>query len=301
MSQGQPASPALTFRRYAVVYLDLLGHKERLRQWNKLPGTKEEQEAFNKKLQMTVGPVTFLREKFVEHFDLYRRPLDPNELLRVGLTECQAAAWLRIEEVQPKWTFFSDSFIFCCPLENSAGDPAIRALHLMLRASAIVMPVCLASENPLRGGIGVGLATELPCTGDVYGPALVEAHELEAETAQYPRIAVGKAVHEFIEDVCGSGAQDDRGIALKRIAEDCSRLICTDRDDGVPMVDFLGEYMLSFYKEMQCVKTFRTIRKAIEYVKEKHQRFKQQGNRKMALRYGRLSAYCSSREHLWRH
>lgn len=300
MSQGQPVDPVLTFRRYAVVYLDLLGHKERLRQWNKLPGSKEEQEAFNENLQMTVGTVTFLRKKLVEHFDLYRRPLDPNELRRVGLTECQAATWLGIEEVQPKWTFFSDFFIFHCPLENSSGDLAIWALYLMLRASAIVMPVCLASDNPLRGGIDVGLATELPCTGDVYGPALVEAHELEAEVAKYPRIAVGKAVQDFIEDVRGSGAQDDRGIALKRIAEDCSRLICTDRDDGVPMVDFLGEYMLSFYKERQCVKTFHTIRKAIEYAKEKHERFKQQGDNEMAPRYGRLSAYCSSREHLWR-
>jgi hypothetical protein len=280
--------------------MDLLGQKEWLKQWCTLPQSLEEREAFNQGLTKTVGPVSFLRDKFQEIFNTYLTPIDPNELNRLGLTREQASAWLKAENATLGWGFFSDSFVFWSPTQNAQGDLTVRGFYIMLLASAIMMPLCLVNKTPLRGGIEVGVATELPPRNDIYGPAVAEAYGLESKVAQYPRIVVGKALREYIEAVKKSGGRDEYSSVMRKMAEECSLLICEDCDDGVPMLDFLGEAMFSFYRERRATKSLDTVRKAIAYVKEEHDRLKREGDPKMAMRYGRLRAYCSSREHLWR-
>ena len=44
---------------------------------------------------------------------------------------------------------------------------------------------------PLRGGIDVGLGTEM-FPNEVYGPALLNAYRLESQAAEYPRTALGE-------------------------------------------------------------------------------------------------------------
>ena len=59
-----------------------------------------------------------------------------------------------------------------------------------LSAASIVMMTSLASKHALRGGIDVGLATQIG-PEEIYGTALERAYVLESRHAKYPRVAIG--------------------------------------------------------------------------------------------------------------
>ena len=81
---------------------------------------------------------------------------------------------------------FSDSFVISVPLWEE-GHELVRAVTVFsaLSAACVVMITALASKHPLRGGIDVGLATEIG-SGEIYGTALERAYLLERRVAKYP-------------------------------------------------------------------------------------------------------------------
>jgi hypothetical protein len=68
----------------------------------------------------------------------------------------------RKASLRPNFIGFSDSFVTSVPLRNDDGDLArIVIVFSELSAAAVVMLTILASKHPLRGGMDVGLATEI--------------------------------------------------------------------------------------------------------------------------------------------
>jgi hypothetical protein len=124
-------------------------------------------------IDSTAGFVLDLRRIFGEQFQSFK----------AGLTyikkETNAA-------ILPKFVGFSDSFVTSVPLHNQGGELVpIATVFSALAAAAIVMLTSLASWHPLRGGIDVGLATEIG-PQEIYGTALERAYVLESRKAESP-------------------------------------------------------------------------------------------------------------------
>jgi hypothetical protein len=82
-------------------------------------------------------------------------------------------------------TFFSDTLVVATP----ADDPA-EAVDLLTRDAARLQLALTARGFFVRGGLSLGLFS----IGDglIFGPALVEAYELESRHAIHPRIVLSK-------------------------------------------------------------------------------------------------------------
>ena len=106
-----------------------------------------------------------------------------------------------IKQFDIKATQFSDCLVFTVPLKNEI------ACFTIFEAVAKLMTTLHAEYNLLlRGGIAMGQICHIE-EGPLFGPALVEAYELESEEAIYPRILLSKEVatgvlrtemHEFM-------------------------------------------------------------------------------------------------------
>lgn len=62
------------------------------------------------------------------------------------------------------------------------------------------MLASLASKHPMRGGIDVGLATEIG-PEEIYGTALERGYLLERDVARYPRIVIGDELWKYLNAV----------------------------------------------------------------------------------------------------
>lgn len=64
----------------------------------------------------------------------------------------------------------------------------------------------MASKKAFRAGVEVGLGTELD-NGEIYGPVLYKAYELESKVAEYPRIVVGKELINYLTTLVNAHEQ----------------------------------------------------------------------------------------------
>lgn len=91
-------------------------------------------------------------------------------------------------------TQFSDSFVISAPADNFA------ACDLLLRAVQIIHFQFFFSLGMLmRGGITVGKLVH-ERGGALFGPAMIEAYELESKHAVYSRVLVSKDAATFIDE-----------------------------------------------------------------------------------------------------
>lgn len=94
-------------------------------------------------------------------------------------------------------TQFSDSFVISAPADNPG------ACDLLLRAIQIVHFQFFFSIGMLmRGGIALGDVVH-ERGGALFGPAMIEAYELESKHAIYSRVVVSKKASEFIKERLG--------------------------------------------------------------------------------------------------
>lgn len=90
---------------------------------------------------------------------------------------------------------FSDLSIISIPLRRTSNAPPRGRLFSQLIHLVHAQAILLADEEILiRGGITVGKLVK--SWGQLFGPAIVRAYELESKIAKYPRIVVGKEVFE---------------------------------------------------------------------------------------------------------
>lgn len=154
---------------HLVAFLDVLGQREKFKALH-LPTSPEDKENVAEVLKQTAGFVLELRKTFDNNFTAFES----------GLSNLKQHTH---KSVRPKFVGFSDSFVTSVPIRNQDGDlPLMITIVSALSAAATVMQVSLASKHPLRGGIDVGLATEIG-PEEIYGTALERAYLLESEEA----------------------------------------------------------------------------------------------------------------------
>jgi hypothetical protein len=167
----------------------------------------------------------------------------------------------------------------------------------MLTACLSVLLLEFKAGTFFRGGIELEIASELG-NGDIYGPALSEAHRLENEVAQYPRVVIGKRLSEFIHrKVHGSNSGTFRDLLLTRVNALCKGLVCPD-DDGTMIVDYLGK-TASDLSRFEGSTGSDFVRRGMSRIEEELDVAKKDGNEKLVERYEKLQAYYQGRMKFW--
>ena len=165
-----------------------------------------------------------------------------------------------------------------------------------LSAAAVVMLTSLASKHPLRGGIDIGLATEIG-PEEIYGTALERAHLLESKIAKYPRIVTGDELWSYLNAALVEFENGTTAVAnsITAIVQRIMGLIATDTD-GNRILDYLGAIMVQHSgpghaKDM--------VQPAYEFVLAEQRRLIAEGNTELIPRYASFRRYVESRLPLW--
>lgn len=106
--------------------------------------------------------------------------------------------------------FFSDTLVLATPVDEAGGDEyAVGGLAVQ----AALLQLDLARQGFfLRGGISIGQFHIRH--GLIFGPALVDAYELENRTAVQPRVVFARAAESTKQDFIASPAYQTSGVAL---------------------------------------------------------------------------------------
>jgi hypothetical protein len=275
----KPIEETHTLGWHLVAFLDVLGQRERFRQL-RLPKTPEEHTAVQGVLRDTVGFVLSLRRVFRKNFERFK----------VGLN-------LKPDEEKvihtPNFVGFSDSFIAFVALRNvdNHRTPNIR-MFSTLSAACVVMVTSLASGHALRGGIDVGLATEM-CPGEIYGTALERAYLLESRQADYPRVLIGDELWRYLslslDETEKLTTPEDRflGMLIRKEME----LTCLDAD-GRRILDYLGPGIANISRPRQ---ENTAVKRAYQFALDQHEHWLSTGNTQLSGRYAILRRYFESR------
>lgn len=283
-----PLGPAMGEENYTlgwhlVAFLDVLGQREKFRQL-RLPKTPEEYLAVQEVLRGTAGFVSNLRAVFQNQFEAFE----------AGLVNSQ----LGVEKLfHPNFLGFSDSFIASVPLRNKDEHlaPNIR-MFSTLSAACIVMLTSLASKHALRGGIDVGLATELS-QGEIYGSALERAYLLESREADYPRVLIGDELWRYLSlgltetEKLTTPAAVFLGKLIRREME-----LTTLDADGRRILDYLGPGIANISTPSQAN---TLVKPAYQFVLDQQDHWLSKGNTRLSGRYAILRQYFESRLPLW--
>lgn len=269
------------FGWYMVAFLDVQGQRDKFRRL-RVPTTDAEVQAVGEVVLQTAGFVDSLRDQLREEFRDLEERVSKSWGLRVSL--------------QPKFTGFSDSLVVSIPLWNVDDLTSITKIYSVLSAACNAMTMCFSKGHALRGGMEIGLASELE-NGEVYGTALLEAYLLESCEAEYPRIVIGGELWKFLSigvNECASSKTPE----LKRICDLIEKSVaftCADAD-GKRILDYLGEFAKSIALPGA---TRSVIEPAYKFVVAEHERWIANGDAKLGSRYALLRKYFESRLPLW--
>ncbi len=268
-----------TLGHHLVAFLDVLGQRERFRQLE-LPKTPEDHARVEQVLKDTAGFVSDLLDSFRKQFEAFEAGI--------------ASGPLHVQDsVRPNFVGFSDSFVASVALRNDRGDviPIVRVFSALFAAS-ILMLISLSNKHALRGGIDVGLATEL-AAGEIYGAALERAYLLECQRAQYPHILIGDELWRYLSTAFvefGKSATPSAK-AAKAIVQKMMQLVSTDTD-GERILDYLGPVLAELMKPREAK---IMVQPAYDFVVAEQQRLLSIGDAKLGERYRLLRQYFESR------
>jgi hypothetical protein len=201
------------------------------------------------------------------------------------------------EPLRPSFTGFSDSFVTSVPLREEGYElvPVVTVFSA-LSAACVVMLTALASKHPLRGGIDVGLATEIG-PGEIYGTALERAYLLECNVANYPRLVIGDELWTYLNAALAHFENLTTPVskAITAIVKKTKQMIATDTD-GQRILDYLGPVVVENagpdHGQLM-------IQPAYNFVLAEQKRMLAKGDPELIGRYVLLRSYFESRLKSW--
>lgn len=297
-----PEAESVEFRHYVLALFDILNQSALLRRLESLPFDEHDPRypQYLDAAKKTIGTIDWFRKSVTDLFEIFRKGTPEGELWRSTLSDAQRSELSAYDTVDLHTHCFSDLITMFSPLKGPGERLSIRGLYAILCTCAAMIMVGLAGGVAIRGAIEVGIGVE-SWPGEIYGPVLFNAHRLESTVAQYPRIVVGPAACEYITTMAAMPSTGPADQISAVTAQICRSLVCIDHD-GVAIVDFLGKGFRQIQGEFADQKyptNADCVSKGLAFVKKEHERFKKEGNNKLALRYALLRQYYESRKHLW--
>lgn len=225
---------------YAVLYIDLLGQNEKLKQIKALPGCPSEREAFIEALKDTAGRVNGIRQIVREAIKgLFVNPVQSNKLFN-SLPPHERKVIVALDSYGLQAQFFSDCCLVYCPIRDEKENIFLLCtIYKLLACANIISFIGLAAKTPVRGGIDIGLGGNLLDDGSLYGPVLSSVTYLENKKAEWPRIVVGDELLCFLESIRTSQPIDRISNVNRELAEKILTQDICNNDDGATL-NFIG-------------------------------------------------------------
>jgi len=287
MSKGN-----INYYFYLLAFVDVLGQKEIFQELEK-EALSDNHPKLIEAHKQTALFVDELRSGFKDFFDAYTVDKEPS----VKVSPDKMDQFKAMLKSNLKHQRFSDSIqAYVCLHTDQYHSNAINGVFGTLLACGGMLLLSLASKKAFRAGIEVGLGTELE-NGEIYGPVLYKAYELEHKVAEYPRIVIGQELINYLKQLAIGHQQMEEQVKedvdlCKLMATNCLKMIVRDLD-GVPILDYLGdEFMRSINENPERVKEYRKVFDlALQFVEAEYAKRKQAGDKKLALRYYLLLNY----------
>ncbi len=281
----------LLFQHYLVVFIDILGQRRILREIKDLPTKDIEEEGFIKNIRATIGKVDAVRGAFRNFFKAAESHTANTKLVPPEHRE----EFIASQKSEAYFYGFSDSIIIAVPLmSNDENCTAINGVYSAFVATSGISLIGLAAQITLRGGLDVGIATQIEGR-ELYGPALERAYFLENNLAEYPRFIIGKELFMYLNWVENQQFKTRLGEVAKKIAKFCREMIVQDTD-GRAILDFMGERVR---EAADTSINAELVKSARDFVASQYKRHFDDENHKLSSRYFRLLRYINSRAERW--
>jgi len=272
---------------YCVAFIDLLGQRDAMRgQGLLIPiESEDERKEFDEILQNSIGAIIKLQERAESMLaPILKQNL--NSPRRAELSPEQHVIWDDMQRTRIETQRWSDGLMsFVC-----LGDTDIRCrMNGVFGIFGLAGTLCLlglATCRPIRGAIDIAWGVELH-PGELYGPAVARAYELESEIAQYPRIVIGPESVRFLETHAANTEQDVFSQTDRELAVLCLNMLVQDAD-GQWILHYLGDTFQFAVTHNQHGELYEAARKFVFDQLFTHQ---SQCNSKLAFRYSHLLQY----------
>jgi hypothetical protein len=272
---------SLTFGHYLVAFVDLLGQRDKLKNFHSIPDEENESERreFLALAKETIGAVDDLQQTTRSFFEEWTKI--PQAVLSQNIPGLH-----RFNGATIKFQHFTDGLVIYVPLMENADYLPAKNVFAALATCGMLCLVGLAKEKPVRIGVAIGIAAELR-DNELYGKAVVEAYEAESHMAQYPRVLVTNDVVNYLkkkaDQVCD---ENDPACRMQaKSAKECIQMLAPDFD-GRFIVNYLGEFFRKDLREFDDL-----CQMAYRYVTEELTRQQEKQNTKLAFRYSLLHGY----------
>jgi hypothetical protein len=239
------APPPIRAGLYAVGLFDLLGQSNALAPFVGLSGPPEYMPTMQVEFGRIVSQVYAFREDFKSFFEGAEATKLVNSAPSSAPQEALALA-AQMDSPEIKLQGFSDTVIAYVPLALLNGESSLYKLGSLLLSSVGTMLMSLARGVVVRGAIEASWAME-PYNGEVYGPALMCAYELE-RTAGWPRIVLGGNVGKLLQRESELGHDSMMAAMNAILAKQIAGMSFKDVD-GKLAVDYLAPSVLAFLRD----------------------------------------------------
>lgn len=268
------------FCYYIVAFFDLLGQKELLKRFKKLPDKSNESEIieFEESFRRTFGRVNSLSKSFKSYFKTF-----------YNLERRSVFGWL-FRSAGVKIQRFSDGCVIFMPLMDTGDNIPVAETTGVLLACGSVFIAFLIQGIPIRGSIDVGLGFEMN-DNEIYGPVVAQAAFLENDIAQYPRIVIGDCLYDYLVSAIVETSTNNRSEIAKKTAEKGLELIVRDHD-GYPILDYMGR---AFGEATGNLISKKDYLKVYDFVKREQMNWQNVKNSKLAFRYRLMLNYIEAR------
>jgi hypothetical protein len=209
---------------YCAAFIDILGQRDALGGQGWLPAMKSsaDQATFDEILKTNIGPILKLQR---DAENLVGAMLTkPDSPFRMALAEELRDIWDQVFRKQVKTQYWSDGLVRFACLGGDNAKSAVNSILEIINFSGLLCFLGLAQHRPVRGAIEGAWGTEIR-DGQLYGPVVSNAYELESEVAQYPRIIVGHRVVGFLEEVLSVQSDDPLSQLNRNLAKRCLELL----------------------------------------------------------------------------
>ena len=271
---------------YCVSFIDLLGQRNAAKGQGLLPSitSEAEDEAFQKILRDNIGGILQL-QRDVEEMEMILLP-DPNSPLRESLSDEERIKWDELQRKAVNTQFWSDGFVKYACLGHPEIKCVVNGVFEIFCTAGYFCLLGLVRHRPVRGGVDIAWGAEIR-PGELYGPAVIRAYELESEVAQYPRIVIGHEVVRFLEAHRNNSGDDAAIRANQEYARHCLDMLAQD-DDGYWILHYLGD---TFQQTVTHTHHNTLHQKARTFVVQQIEEHKRLRSSKLAFRYAQLLAY----------
>lgn len=269
--------------QYIVCMMDLMGQKKMYETLESYSMENENHDFLNRIIDFIRSIEYFKKDvdSFFNSIESYKSPLEwpkgsENFVSKFTKNTCKIQR-------------FSDGIMVFSPLADTKESAPISSMLNALLCTASTMLSSLAKGNPIRVGIGIGGGVELE-DGELFGPAIGYAHEMESKKAIYPRIAIHSNIIEYLNLYESEKVDESKGLdhqVEESIAVHCKKVIKLD-DDGVYYLDYLGDYV---WLHMLQGGDLVLLKQAFDFVTKEKLRFEVEKDECLIKKYSYLYDY----------